>query len=129
MKTRLMILWVITGLAACLKTGDRNPILPGNWQATEWIRYEVEAPYLPATMEMDASKVRFEFTENDLFIAHWGDKNEQGKWRTEKDQLFLKGDGKKETMLKIIRIDSISLELDMNPGGTKEIMKLARMKS
>jgi hypothetical protein len=106
-------------LMACQKTNDKNPALFGQWQGTEWLIMDKPGG-------MDAAQVSFEFKEDGNYTAAFGNQIQSGTWRTDKDKLYTTETGKKEIMVKLLKYDGQALEFEMNRGGQKEIMKLAK---
>jgi hypothetical protein len=105
--------------AACQKTNDKNPLLLGQWRGTEWLIFDKPSG-------LDAAQVRFEFKEDGTYAAQFGDQNQKGAWRTEKDKLYTTEEGKQEIMVKILKLNTEILEFEMNRGGQREILKLAK---
>jgi hypothetical protein len=105
--------------AACQKTNDKNPLLLGKWQGTEWLIFDKPSG-------LDAAQVAFEFKEDGTYAARFGDQNQKGAWRTEKDKLYTTEEGKQEIMVKILKLNTENLEFEMNRGGQKETLKLAK---
>lgn len=106
-------------LMACQKTNDKNPVLFGQWQGTEWL-------IMDRPGGMDAAQVSFEFKENGNYSAAFGNQTQNGTWRTDKDKLYTTETGKKEIMVKLLKADGQVLEFEMNRSGQKEILKLAK---
>jgi Lipocalin-like domain len=106
-------------LHSCQSTNDKNPMLIGKWQGTEWLVFDKPS-------DLDASKVTFEFDEAGNYTAEFGDQKQDGSWRTEKEKLYTTETGKKEIMVKILRLDATNLDFEMNRGGQKETLKLVK---
>jgi hypothetical protein len=104
---------------ACQKANDKNPALLGSWQGTEWLIFDKPSG-------MDASQVVFEFKEDGTFTASFGNQNQSGTWRTEKDKLYTTETGKKEIMVKLLKSDGTNLDFEMNRGGQKETLRLVK---
>ncbi|HOY07112.1 MAG TPA: lipocalin family protein [Saprospiraceae bacterium] len=119
MKHIIVIALLAIGLAACQKTNDKNPLLIGQWQGTEWRIFDKPGG-------MDATQVGFEFKEDGTYSAHFADQKQAGTWRTEKDKLYTQETGKQEIMVKMIVLESANLEFEMNRGGQKETLKLVK---
>lgn len=94
-------------------------MLIGKWQGTEWLVFDKPS-------DLDASKVSFEFNEDGAYSAEFGDQKQSGTWRTEKEKLYTTETGKKEIMVKILRLDATNLDFEMNRGGQKETLKLVK---
>lgn len=116
---QVLFLTALVLLTNCQKVNDKNPVLLGQWQGTEWL-------ILDKPSGMDATQVSFEFKEDGTFNAQFGDQKQSGVWRTEKDKLYTTETGKKEIMVKLLKCDGMALDFEMNRGGQKEILKLAK---
>jgi hypothetical protein len=119
MKIKLLMLIAITALTACQPANDKNPALLGQWQGTEWLIFDKPSG-------MDASQVVFEFKEDGTYSASFGNQNQNGTWRTEKDKLYTLETGKKEIMVKLLKADGTNLDFEMNRGGQKETLRLVK---
>ena len=115
----LTIVLVIATLTACQRVNDKNPALLGQWQGTEWLIFDKSSG-------MDASQVFFEFKEDGTYSASFGNQNQNGTWRTEKDKLYTTETGKKEIMVKLLKADGANLDFEMNRGGQKETLRLVK---
>jgi hypothetical protein len=116
--TLICLLLCLAG-AACQKANDKNPALFGKWQGTEWLIFDKPSG-------MDATQVGFEFKEDGTYTAQFGDQNQSGTWRTEKDKLYTQEKGKQEIMVKLLKSDATGLDFEMNRGGQKETLKLIK---
>ncbi len=114
-----LLLTAIFSLTACQQTNDHNAALPGTWQGTEWLIFDKPSG-------MDAAQVQFDFSADGTYQARFGEQNQQGTWRTEKDKLYTTETGKKEIMVKLLKADGTNLEFEMNRGGQKETLKLVK---
>lgn len=114
-----LILLTLLALSSCQKTNDKNPMLYGKWQGTEWL-------IMDKPSDIDATQVHFEFKEEGAYSASFGSQNQSGVWRTDKDKLYTTETGKQEIMVKLLKVDATVLEFEMNRGGQKEILKLAK---
>lgn len=114
-----MFLTTVSLLANCRQANDRNPALTGKWQGTEWLIFDQPSG-------MDATQVVFEFRADGSYAADFGKQHQQGTWRTEKDKLYTTEEGKKEIMVKLLKIDAANLEFEMNRGGQKETLTLKK---
>jgi hypothetical protein len=116
---QILLLTATFTLAFCQKANDKNPALLGHWQGTEWLIFDKPS-------DMDAAQVHFEFKEDGTYTAQFGNQNQSGTWRTEKDKLYTTEIGKKEIMVKLLKADAASLDFEMNRGGQKETLKLTK---
>lgn len=114
-----ILLFALTLFAGCQKANDKNPALLGKWQGTNWMVFDKPSG-------MDAAKVHFEFKEDGSYMAQFGDQNQSGVWRTEKDKLYTQETSKQEIMVKLLKLDSTSLNFEMNRGGQKETLELVK---
>ena len=119
MKRIFSLVLLIAGLAACQKTNDKNPALIGKWQGTEWLVFDKPSG-------MDAAQVAFEFKEDGTYNAQFGNQNQSGVWRTDKDKLYTTETGKQEIMVKLLKTDGAGLDFEMNRGGQKETLRLVK---
>ncbi len=120
MKIKLLTLALaISAILSCQKVNDKNPLLLGAWQGTEWL-------IMDKPSGMDATQVTFEFKEDGTYTAQFGTQNQSGTWRTEKDKLYTTETGKKEILVKLLKYDGAVLDFEMNRGGQKEILKLVK---
>ncbi len=119
MKLKFIIIIAIASLVSCQKTNDKNTALLGQWEGTEWLIFDKPS-------DIDASQVKFEFREDGTYTAQFGNQNQMGTWRTEKDKLYTTETGKQEIMVKLLKADGASLDFEMNRGGQKETLKLVK---
>ncbi len=115
----LLIILAFFAVVACQKANDKNPSLLGKWQGTEWLIFDKPGG-------MDATQVSFEFKEDGTYNAQFGNQNQSGIWRTEKDKLYTQEKGKEEIMVKLLKADAADLVFEMNRGGQKETLKLVK---
>ena len=107
-------------LVNCQKTNDKNPMLLGKWQGENWLVFDKPSGN-------DASQVHFEFKEDGSYNAQFGQQNQTGTWRTEKDKLYTTETGKQEIMVKLLRYDGAQLNFEMNRGGQKETLEMKKL--
>lgn len=119
MKLKFIIIIAIAALVSCQKTNDKNPALLGQWQGTEWLIFDKPS-------DIDASQVQFEFKIDGSYTAQFGNQNQSGTWRTEKDKLYTTETGKKEIMVKLLQADGYNLDFEMNRGGQQETLKMKK---
>lgn len=122
MKNNTVILLFLLGLSltACKKVNDKNPMVIGNWQGTEWL-------VLGKPTGQDATQVYFQFDENGGYKAGFGDQTQQGTWRTEGNKLYTTETGKKEIVVKLLTADGAKLKFEMNRGGQIETLELVKV--
>lgn len=115
----LFILFGALVLSACKRANDNNPALIGKWQGKEWLVFG-------KPMGEDASQVEFEFTAEGDYSARFGEQEESGVWRTQKEKLYTTAQGQQEIVVKILRLDSTTLKFEMNRGGQQETLELTK---
>ena len=102
MKYIFSLFLLVAGLTACQKANDKNPLLIGKWEGTEWL-------IMGKPGGMDASQVYFEFKDDGTYAAGFGNQQQSGVWRTEKEKLYTRETGKEEILVKIMRLDAAAL--------------------
>jgi len=120
MKYKFLFLAFTLVFASCQKTNDKNPALLGKWQGENWLVFDKPSGN-------DATKVHFEFKEDGTYNAQFGQQNQEGIWRTEKDKLYTTETGKQEIMVKLLKADVANLNFEMNRGGQKETLEMKKM--
>lgn len=115
----ILIILTLLAYTACKRVNDNNPALIGQWQGKEWLVFG-------KPMGQDASEVLFEFTAEGDYMAKFGNQEENGVWRTQKDKLYTTAQGKKEIMVKILQLDGSTLRFEMNRGGQQETLELIK---
>ena len=118
-KTLFFTLLLAAALASCQKTNDKNPALLGQWQGENWMVFDKPSGN-------DATQVHFEFKEDGTYNAQFGQQNQEGIWRTEKDKLYTTETGKQEIMVKLLKADGADLNFEMNRGGQKETLEMKK---
>lgn len=119
MKQLFFLLCLLTAFGACERVNDHNPDLIGEWQGTEWLVFGKPSV-------QDAAQVHFAFTSDGNYTAAYGNQRETGVWRTDKSRLYTKAEGRKEIMVKILKLDGNSLKFEMNRGGQEETIEFVR---
>ncbi|MBU6341482.1 MAG: hypothetical protein KGS48_08325 [Bacteroidetes bacterium] len=119
MKKTLFFIGILSALLACQKVNDKNPKLIGSWIGEKWLIFDKPS-------DLDAAQVHFEFKEDGSYAAQFGQQEETGIWRTEKDKLYTTAQGKKEIMVRLITADGQHLDFEMNRGGQKETLQLIK---
>ena len=114
----LLIIGLLS-FAACKRANDNNPAIIGKWQGKEWLVFG-------KPMGEDASQVEFEFTAEGDYSARFGEQEESGVWRTQKEKLYTTAQGQQEIVVKILRLDSTTLKFEMNRGGQQETLELTK---
>ena len=93
--------------------------LPGNWHAVSWTR-EDGTPYV------DADRVRFSFKGDSTYSAVLGARNEQGVWWVDGYKLYTIADDAQQNLVRVVSLENDTVHFEMNRGGQKEDLILAR---
>ncbi|MEO6759913.1 MAG: hypothetical protein ABIO24_10710, partial [Saprospiraceae bacterium] len=91
MNYTMLVCTFFLALTSCQKVNDKNPALLGKWQGEHWLIFDKPS-------SNDATRVHFEFKADGTYNAQFGNQDQQGTWRTEKDKLFTTETGKEEIM-------------------------------
>lgn len=110
----------VLALTSCKQPPEHNPILIGQWQGTNWLINGQVAG-------IDASQVHFEFSADGGYTASFGTQAEKGTWYTRGDKLYTTADGRKEIIVKLIKIEPQALSFEMNRGGRPETLELKKI--
>ncbi len=116
----MLLLTATFTLVNCQKTNDKNPALLGKWQGQNWLVFDKPSGN-------DATQVHFEFKEDGTYNAQFGNQNQAGTWRTEKDKLYTTETAKQEIMVKLLKADGANLNFEMNRGGQKETLEMKKL--
>ncbi|MEQ1745770.1 MAG: lipocalin family protein [Saprospiraceae bacterium] len=119
LKATKYLFFLALALTACKRENDNNPALIGKWQGKEWLAFG-------KPIGEDATQVTFEFTADGDYSANFGSQRERGEWRTLKDKLYTKAQGRQEIMVKILKLDATTLLFEMNRVGQKETLELTK---
>ncbi|MFN0014413.1 MAG: lipocalin family protein [Saprospiraceae bacterium] len=106
-------------LTACKRENDNNPALIGKWQGKEWLAFG-------KPIGEDATQVVFEFNADGDYSARFGSQEESGTWRTQKEKLYTKAQGRQEILVKILKLDTSTLLFEMNRAGQQESLELTK---
>jgi hypothetical protein len=84
----------------------------GKWSVSEW---KVES-----TGKLISNKMDMDFQSDGQYTIDYGTKKEQGKYWIAGDYLHTVADGKSEMSVKIMKLSTDTLEIQMNRGGEME---------
>ena len=96
-----------------------STLLHGDWRGIDWM-------VKGKSSGRDAGNVRFSFDPQMTYVAESNEQKESGTYRIDGHKLYTTGENKIEKVVKIARISSDSLTLDMNRAGTDEQLMLVK---
>ena len=114
----ILPLLVMVLLMACFNKLDEK-LLQGEWKGAEWL---VEGQ----TADYDASSALFTFDEKGMYSFNYAGSGETGKYHVSGNELFTTPEGGIQMMVKIEKLTTDSLVIQMNRGGTAEKLTLVR---
>jgi hypothetical protein len=117
---RLIYLLLIGLLFNACKNEEHNPLLVGRWQGTTWLIEDQPS-------DIDATKVRFEFSAEGQYTAQMSQQRQSGTWYNVGDKLYTTETGQKQILVKILSLDAQAFSMEMNRGGRKEVLSLKRV--
>lgn len=94
-------------------------LLYGEWTGADWL---VQGK----SSGRDAREVRFTFDQSNNYTASYGEQKESGTFRVEGSKLYTTAEDKIEKVVKVDRISTDSLFLDMNRVGQAEQLILVK---
>ncbi len=104
-------------LTACNKLDEK--LIHGEWTGAEWL---VEGQ----TADYDATSALFTFDEKGKYSFNYAGSGETGKYHVSGNELFTTPEGGIQMMVKIEKLTTDSLVMQMNRGGTAEKLTLVR---
>ena len=105
-------------LVACQHAIDEKK-LHGEWKGAQWL---IEGQ----TADYDATSTYFSFQPDGQYTYRYTDLEEKGKYFVSRNELITTPDGGIKMMVKIEKLTSDSLVMNMNRGGTSETLTLVR---
>jgi len=94
-------------------------MLLGEWTGAQWL---IEGQ----TADYDATSTFFSFQDGGSYTYRYTDMEEKGTYYINRNELFTTPDGGIKMMVKIEKLTSDSLVMNMNRGGTSETLTLVR---
>lgn len=114
-----LLFFVVTLFFACKTAPEFDlQLLYGEWTGADWL-------ISGKSSGRAAEEVRFSFTATE-YTAAYGEQRERGSWRVEGKKLYTVADNKIEKVVKVSRISSDTLVLDMNRAGQDEQLILVK---
>lgn len=117
-RSMLLILSVAFSIVACQHAIDKKMLL-GEWKGAQWL---IEGQ----TADYDATSTFFSFRDDGTYTYRYTDMEEKGKYFVSRDELITTPDGGIKMMVRIEKLTSDSLVMNMNRGGTAETLTLVR---
>jgi hypothetical protein len=105
-------------ITSCQQTIDKS-MLVGEWKGAQWLIEGQTANY-------DATSTYFSFQNEGAYTYRYTDMEEKGTYYINGNELFTTPDGGVKMMVKIEKLTSDSLVMNMNRGGTSETLTLVR---
>ncbi len=105
-------------ISACQHAIDKKMLL-GEWKGAQWL---IEGQ----TADYDATSTFFSFQDDGTYTYRYTDMEEKGKYFVSRDELITTPDGGIKMMVRIEKLTSDSLVMNMNRGGTSETLTLVR---
>jgi hypothetical protein len=105
-------------LTACFNKLDEK-ILYGEWKGAEWLVEGQSGDY-------DATSALFTFDDKGKYSFSYAGSGESGKYYINNNELFTTPDGGIKMMVKIEKLTTDSLVMEMNRGGTSETLTLVK---
>ena len=119
MKKGILLALTLGLLFANCKQDDKKPLLMGKWQGVSWKVNGKESG-------RDVKTVHFEFKMDDTYATSFDGQSEKGTFRLSGDKLYTTGENKIEKMVKLARLTSDTIVMDMNRAGESEALVLAK---
>ena len=117
-RSTLLILSLVVSIFACQHAIDKKMLL-GEWKGAQWL---IEGQ----TADYDATSTFFSFRDDGTYTYRYTDMEEKGKYFVSRDELITTPDGGIKMMVRIEKLTSDSLVMNMNRGGTAETLTLVR---
>jgi len=111
---------VIFSLFIIIGCGDKysKTNLYGDWSVSEW-KVETSGKSISNKMDMN-------FNADDKYSIDYGSKKESGKYWISGDYLHTMAEGKSEMSVRIMKLNSDTLVIQMNRGGKMERVVLLK---
>ena len=111
-------LTLLISMVACQPSKNKNLIV-GNWQAVNWTAagQAVDRNVASTSFTFDA-KANYTFSNNG--------NTEKGTYKIEEDALYTTAEKQEEIKVQLHFITNDTLAIDMNRGGTAEVVTLVR---
>ena len=117
MKYLLPAVLVFFFLSGCSNKESEEKIV-GNWSVFNW--------EIVDSGEKLRGQMSFAFNDEGLYSLDYGTKKENGKFWIIGDVLHTQAEGESEIIVKLTRLDSDTMEFEMNRGGTIEKVEFVR---
>ena len=110
---------ILTIAWSCQSENQNKTLIIGQWEVDQWLVGMDKT-------EKQSLKATFNFEENGRYDIDYTTQKEAGKYRVSGNKLYTTEDGQLEKMVKITRLNTDTLEFEMNRGGQKEVLILVK---
>ena len=117
MKNLLFIIAFVS-FVSCNSKWDKTALV-GNWNTVEWIKID--------TGEKLNNTMQFMFGSDDRYSVDYGTEKEHGKYWIGGEYLHTVEDGRAEKKVLITKLNTDTLEFEMNRGGYLEKLTLIKV--
>ena len=118
--SRVLIFLAISFLVGCTEDVNKK-LIKGEWVGISWSVQQGE-DYIPK----DNEGFSFSFNDDGTYVARFGSTEESGTYWVEREKLYTTATGKAQKMVKIMYVNEEILSIQMNRGGTLELLDLKR---
>lgn len=119
MRLFFLVIFAVTFLS-CIEDVNKKLII-GEWLGLSWSVAE-GGDY----NERDHEGFSFIFNGDGTYSATFGNSDESGTYWVEREKLYTTAQGKTQKMVKILTINEEMMTIQMNRGGTLELLELKR---
>jgi hypothetical protein len=110
----------ISFLISCTEDVNKK-LIKGEWKGIGWSIQQGE-DYVPK----DHEGFSFSFNTDGTYIARFGSSEESGTYWVEREKLYTTATGKAQKMVRIMHVNDKILTIQMNRGGTLELLDLQK---
>jgi len=118
---KILISAIVSLLVSCTTEQEKYAAISGEWNAAAWL-------VRGQPSDKNLSNVYFRFNQNKTYQSQLGAQKESGTFRIKGDYLYTQAPDRLEIMVKISKLTSDTLVLDMNNAGQEETLILVRKK-
>lgn len=119
MRLFFILLFAVTFLS-CIADVN-NKLIIGEWLGLSWSVAEGDD-----YTEKDHEGFSFIFNDDGTYSAIFGNRGESGTYWVEREKLYTTAQGKTQKVVKILTINKEVMTIQMNRGGTLELLELKR---
>ena len=119
MKKLLILVFTITVTLFSCNDSENMKKIVGEWECSSWIVTSTKA-------DKCNNNVFFMFNADKTYSSKIGQTQDEGTYKIIDGTLFTHPAGKEEIAVKIIELDSASMQFLMNQGGKAEVLSLEK---